>query len=186
MHLRHVPRRRPRPTNLSQGSCHNHPMASHTRVTPQERQAIITALNNGTPYAQIAADTHRGKSTISRIAQEIGHQAGQSNANRAREARSAYSAERRAEQAARCSEEIDNLLDQLHKPWLAFNFGGKDNTFAGKVMPEPSVEAKRAIIQSVRELMRTVLDVDRHDNRADEGGALVDQWLQALTGGEDG
>ncbi len=182
MHLRHVPRRRPRPTNLSQGSCHNHPMASHTRVTPQERQAIITALNNGTPYAQIAADTHRGKSTISRIAQEIGHQAGQTNVSRAHAARSAYSAEHRALQAERISQRIDGLIDRMEGEFLAFSFGGKDNVYNEHTLPEPPVEALRALGQTIRDLTRTVIDIDRHDRKSDEGGALVDQWLRGLIG----
>ena len=151
-------------------------------LTNTERQAIIDALNAGTPYAQIVKTTGRGKSTISRIAKEIGHQAGRSNLARAQESRSAYTAERRAKIAERLTEEAERLLDELRKPWLAYNIGGKDNTFTGKVLPEPSTTAKRELIQAIRDATRTVIDIDRHDNRADEGGAAVDDWLRDMIG----
>lgn len=51
-------------------------------------------------------------------------------------------------------------------------------------MAEPPVEAKRQLVQAAREALRTVLDIDRHDNRNDEGLAAVDAWLRDIAGGE--
>ena len=153
-------------------------------VTDEERHHIEQLLNEGHPYAHIERETGRGRSTISRIAQQIGHEAGHSNLTRAHEARSAYSAERRAKIAARLTEEAEKLLDDLHGQYHAWNFGGRENTFAEEILDEPPVEAKRALIQSAREALRTVIEIDRHDNRADEGLAAVDQWLRSITGSE--
>lgn len=151
-------------------------------ISDNERQRIIQLLNDGHSYATIANQTSRGTSTISRIAQSIGHQAGQTNVARAHEARSAYSAERRAAIAAKATEEAERLLKELHDQHLVFNFGGRDNDYNEHLLAEPPVDAKRAMVQSFRELMRTVLDIDRHDNKADEGLAAVDQWLRDITG----
>lgn len=151
-------------------------------LTNTERQAIIDALNAGTPYAQIVKTTGRGKSTISRIAKEIGHQAGRSNLVRAQESRSAYCAERRAEIAGRLTERVEEIIERMEGEFLVYNFGGSDNTYAEHKLDDPPVEALRAMGQTIRDLLRTVLDIDRHDNRADEGAAAVDQWLREIVG----
>lgn len=153
-------------------------------VTDEECAQIAALLKEGKSYAAITEATGRGRSTISRIAKEIGHVAGQSNAARAREARSAYSAERRAAIAAKATEEAELLLAQLHEPHKVYNFGGRDNTYNEEMHDEPPVDAKRAMVQSFRELMRTVLDIDRHDNKAEDGLAAVDQWLRDITGAD--
>ena len=48
----------------------------------------------------------------------------------------------------------------------------------------PPVDATRAMVQSVRDLVRTVLDIDRHDNRHEDGLSAVDQWLRGIMGDE--
>lgn len=151
-------------------------------LTDTERQAIIDALNAGTPYADIAQTTGRSTSTISRIAQSIGHKAGQTNLVRAREARSAYTAERRAEIAGRLTERVEEIIERMEGEFLVYNFGGSDNTYCEHQLDAPPVDALRAMGQTVRDLLRTVLDIDRHDNRADEGAAAVDQWLREIVG----
>jgi len=40
------------------------------------------------------------------------------------------------------------------------------------------------MVQSVRDLVRTVLDIDRHDNRHEDGLSAVDQWLRGIMGDE--
>jgi transposase len=148
-----------------------------------ERQQIIDLLQQGKSRNDIAAATGRSNGTISRIAASIGHTFGQSNLAHAHEARSAYSAERRARIAERFTEEAEKLLDQLHGGYLVFNFGGRDNTYEEHELLEPPVEAKRQLIQAAREAMRTVLDIDKHDNHNDEDLAAVDAWLRDVFGG---
>lgn len=155
----------------------------HNPVTDDERKRIAQLLTEGHSYRAIAEETGRGRSTIARVAKAIGHRAGQSNLARAHEARSAYSAERRALLAARFTEEAEQLLDQLHQEHRAFSFGGRDNVYTEQLLPEPDIAGKRQLVQAAREAMRTVLDIDRHDNRADERGAAeVDRWLLAMMG----
>lgn len=151
-------------------------------LTDTERERIADLCRQGKTCTAIAREVGRSPDTISRIARQIGHRFGHTNAARAREARSAYSAERRAELAARFTEEAERLLDQMHQPHLAFNFGGKDNDYNERTLPEPPVEAKRMLMQAAREAIRTVLDIDRHDNRADHGASVVDDWLRSVIG----
>lgn len=153
-------------------------------VTDDERAQIIALIESGASCQAVAEQAGRSPDTISRIAKSIGWTFGHTNAARAREARSAYSAEKRAELAARITEEVERLLDDLRKPHLAFNFGGKDNTYEEHQLDEPPVEAKRALMQTIRDGLRTVIDIDRHDNRAEDGLAAVDQWLRGLVGEE--
>lgn len=163
-------------------------------VTDDEREEIIALIRSGLSRSDIVKRTGRGSSTITRIAASIDHdwlsQADartQSSLVRAHNARSAYSAERRAGIAARLTEEAELLLDQLHEPHVAFNFGGKDNDYNEHEMAEPPIESKRALIQATREAMRTVIDISRHDTKADENNAagLVTALVDSLRASVD-
>lgn len=162
-----------------------------TPVTDDERARIIELIESGLSRSEVARQAGRGKSTITRIANEIGWDwlamadaRTQSSLARAHGARSAFSAERRAVIAARMTEECEKLLDQMHGEFLVFNFGGKDNDYNEHLLERPPVESTRAMVQSVRDLLRTVIDIDRHDNKADDGLAAVDQWIRGLIGEE--
>lgn len=165
-------------------------MARHNPVDDTERQAIIELIRTGLSRNQVAKQAGRSTSTITRIGESIGwdwlsavDERTQSSLARAHEARSAFSAERRAMIAARLTAESEELLDGLHGPYLVFNFGGKENDYNEHTLSDPPVEAKRQIVQTVRDAMRTVIDIDRHDNRADEGLAAVDEWLRGMIEG---
>ncbi len=151
-------------------------------LTDDEREHIVALIHQGHSANEIARQTQRSADTVSRIARSIGWRFGHTNLAHAHEARSAYTAERRASIAARLTEEVEQILIDLHRPHLAFNFGGKDNTYEEHLLDEPPVDAKRAMVQSISTLMRTVLDIDRHDNRADSGASAVDDWLRSIVG----
>lgn len=159
---------------------HNDNMAA--KLTDDEKAHILELCRQGETCTQIARITGRSATTISNIAKANGHRFGHTNAARAREARSGYTAERRALQAARLADEIDRLLTDMRSPAKAFNFGGSDNIYNEVVLPEPTNADKRALMQAVRDAMRTVLDIDRHDNKADQGASDVDRYLRDLIG----
>lgn len=154
-------------------------------LTDDERAAIIELIRSGLSYVEVARQTARSTGLVAKIAKEIGWSGDQSRLARvqvANENRSAYSAARRAKIAARLAEEAERLLLEMRQPHLAFNFGGKDNTYEEHQLEEPPVDAKRALMQTVRDALRTVIDIDRHDNRAEEGAAAVDAWLRDMIG----
>jgi hypothetical protein len=148
-------------------------------LTDDQRQEVIDLLPTGKSCNEIARLTGRGTSTVSRIARDVGHEWAQTNTERAREARSGYCAERRAAIAARLVDEANLLLDQLHQPHTAFNFGGKDNTYEEHELEEPPIEGKRALVSATRDAMRTVLDIARLDEKADtgRGRSLLEQLV---------
>lgn len=153
-------------------------------LTDAQRQEVVDLLPSGKSCNEIARITGRGTTTVSRIAASVGHEWGQSNVVRAHEARKAYGAEARATLAARLHDAAGKLIDQLDQPHLVFNFGGRDNTYEEHTLDEPDVASKLNLIRGVREAMRTVLDIDRHDNRAEDGLAAVDAWLRSMLGEE--
>lgn len=149
-------------------------------LTDDERNEIIKLLGQGLSHAAIGAQVGRAASTVGNVARSIGHRSGQTNLARAHEARSAYSAERRAVIAAKLTEAAEKLLEQLHQEHRAYSFGGRDNVYTEQMLPEPDIAGKRQLVQAAREAMRTVLDIDRHDNRAEEGASAVDEWLRGM------
>lgn len=151
-------------------------------ISDDERARIIQLLDDGKSCNVIAREVGRSSSTISNVARSIGHRFGHSNLAHAREVRSAYSKEKRAELAARATEAAERLLADLEREYTVFNFGGKDNTYNERLMDRPPVEAQRQMIQGFRDLMRTVLEVDRHDNRSDDNLSAVDEWLRSIVG----
>lgn len=153
-------------------------------LTDTERAQIRQLIEAGHGCVQIAKTVGRSNDTISRIAKAMGHTFGESNLARAHAARSAYSADRRAALAAKATERAGEMLERMAGRYLVFNFGGRDNTYEEHELAQPPTEAQRALAATFRDLMRTVLDVDRHDN-ADKGvSSAFDDWLQQMTGGQ--
>lgn len=151
-------------------------------LTDAERARIVELCEAGWTCNAIAAEVGRSSNTISRVAREHGHRFGSVQAERAREARSDYGAGRRAEWASKAMGEALDLLEQLHRPHLAFNFGGRDNTYEEHELEEPPVREKRDLVLAAQALMREIREIDKHDNRADDVSA-VDEWLAAMTDG---
>lgn len=152
------------------------------RLPDHEREHIADLIRSGKSCSAVAKDVGRSPDTVSRIAREIGWHFGDTNLAHAHEARSAYSAERRATIAAKATERAQQLLDEFEGEYLVFNFGGKENTYNEHTLPSPPIEARRQMAAAFRDLMRTVLEVDKHDNRNDEGLAAVDAWLRDIVG----
>lgn len=154
-------------------------------VTDDERRRILEHLRTGASCNATAKKFHRSPDTVSRIAKKAGHSFGHTNLARAHEARKAYGAEQRASTAARLHEEADRLLDALHEPHRVWNIGGKDNVYTEHRHPEPDVGAKYTMIRAAREALRTVLDIDRHDNRqgdVDQAAGLIVDLVDGIRG----
>lgn len=142
-------------------------------------------LTAGASRGEIRKATHRGDSTIDKVAKAIGHRSPASQVEHVAEAKAARSA-RAAERRARLQEQFEEraleLLDAMGKPHVAFNFGGKDNTYAEHKMDEPDAGTKRALMQAARDAARTAVEIDRHDNRTDDAASAVDEWLRHMIG----
>lgn len=150
-------------------------------VTPDERARIVELLHEGHTCGHIAKTVHRSNDTISRIAAAEGHRFGESNLARAHEARSAYAAEARGEVASAALERARQLLAEYEATQPVVS-----GTADGPVVVEVKLDARgqKDRAQAASTLMRTVLDIDRHDNAGGRDVSAMDQWLQAMTGGD--
>jgi len=159
-------------------SPNNEPVAKP--LTSDERHTITELIQAGEPLRRIAQPTGRSRGTITGIAKTLGHTFGQSQAREAREARSAYCAEARANAARLAQERLEELLVSFvdERPVVVNSKDGPE-----VVMTRPDARAIRDLASAVHTLQRTGLDIDRHDNRNDEGAAAGEQWLRDITGG---
>jgi hypothetical protein len=158
------------------------------RITDAERRRILDHLATGASCNATAKKFRRSASTVSKIARQAGHDFGEnahSRLARAHVSRKAYGAEARAATLARFHEETDRFLDQLHERHVAFSFGGKDNTYNEHEFDEPDAQTKATLVRAAREAMRTVLDIDRHDNRqgdVEQAAGLIVDLVDGLRG----
>lgn len=83
---------------------------------------------------------------------------------------------RRADLQLKLLEDAERLRQQLFKPAFAFNFGGKENTFESKTIPEPTFADKRNIVQAVTTAVNASIRIDEHDKASG-----VDEQKAALT-----
>lgn len=145
-------------------------------VTPDERARIIELLHEGHTCGHIAKTVHRSNDTISRIAAAEGHRFGESNLARAHEARSSYAAEARGEVASAALERARQLLADFEERQPVVSGSG------AVVRVELDARGQKDRAQAMSTLMRTVLDIDRHDNAGGRDVSAMDQWLAAMTG----
>lgn len=148
-------------------------------LTPEEREAIIAEFATGKSCRQIARKFGRSPSTISKLADEVGHEFGRSNVERAVAIKRRYGAEWRAEMREKLAAEAERLLADIRKPMLVYNFGGRDNTYNEHVIPEPDARAKRDLMQAVAVALRTILEFDKTDATIHDLG-ILDQWFAEI------
>lgn len=123
-----------------------------TRISDEARAAIAESLRKGGTLAAIAREHGVSATfvrTIARDAGIVGSATRTAQTQKAREAVLADLAKRRGVLAEQLIREAERLVASLHEPHVTFNFGGKDNTYAERLLPEPDVKAKQTILVSV-------------------------------------
>lgn len=150
------------------------------RIPDDKREAILADIKSGLPRNEIARKHHRSGSTVTRIAQEAGLESAfdRSETKNATEAAAADNAASRARLAARFLDEAHKALDDLHRPHNVFNFGGKDNTFNERELPEPPTGDKRNLMIIAATAVDKSMALDRHDSGA--GAEQVGSLLGAM------
>lgn len=113
---------------------------------------------------EIARRMHRSGKTISRIATELGLTFDRgAEVQAATEARKADAKARRAALSLALLEDAERLRVQMWQPAKAFNFGGKDNTYAETTLEQPTFADKRNITQAVGVLVERSVRLDEYD-----------------------
>ncbi|MEV4837774.1 winged helix-turn-helix domain-containing protein [Nonomuraea sp. NPDC049486] len=149
-----------------------------------KRTAILDDIRAGEKSArQIARDHGVAQSTVSKLAKDAGitNAFDRSKTKNATEAARADNAALRASTSRRFLEKANQLLDQMDQPHVAFNFGGKDNTYNEKQLDRPPVSDLRNLMTAAAVAVDKHLVIEKHDNSG-ESHAAVDQWLEEMTG----
>lgn len=137
---------------------------SGTKLTDAERQQIADLCLAGKSCSEIAAIVGRSKSTISTLAKAVGHTFGQTNLANAVKARSAYSAEHRANLATLALERAITILATFDAQQVHVDSTGR------KQMVPLDARGQKDRAQAIQLLNRTVLDIARQDEKpATEG-----------------
>lgn len=156
------------------------------RISDEQKDRIIHDLlgTRNKPegaFRQIAARHGVSDWSVRKIAKEIGLNTEISSRERTRNATRALVADgaaRRQALAERLLDEAQKALDSMHRPCVAYNFGGKDNTFNEHEIREPSFADKRNLMI----IAATALDkhkmLDQYDSNESLANA-VDEWLRS-------
>lgn len=157
-------------------------MAAKNPLTEDERETIATMLRGGSSYGQIVKATGRSTGSISRVAKDIGHHASQSSAARtrvARQARTAYSAEVRADHASKAQARIGDLLGTFHNE---VTVAVSTPRGAEVITMKPTARDYRDRASAIQTLQRMVLDVMKADTQAEESPhtSLLVQFVSDL------
>lgn len=153
-------------------------------LTDSERARIRELHAQGMSARAIGRAIGRSQGAVSKNAAAMGLSFDRAQTKAATGAKVADSAARRAETSRRFLDKANKLLDQMDRPHIAYNFGGKDNTYEEHQFDRPPVDALRTLMQAAAQAFDKHLAQDRHD--ADAGNLNeVDRWLAAMLG-EDG
>lgn len=151
--------------------------------TRDELDRLTELHGQGMSCRQIATELGRGASAVSRHARDLGLTFDTARTAQATERRVIDSRAKRAILEGRFLDEAGALLDQLHKPHLVYNFGGKDNTYEEHQLDEPDVSAKRALIQAAGTAVDKAIklaETDKAASEADAGKSMVGALFAAF------
>ncbi len=150
-------------------------------VTPDDLEKLRQLHTQGLTLTAIAKQLGFAKKTISVHAARIGLRFDRAQTRNATRARSVDLTVRRQELAERMIEEAHWFLDQLHQPFKAYNFGGKDNIYREVQLDHPPVDAQRQIMTSAAIAFDKASKIVDKDTMVGDTNA-VDEWLDFAMG----
>ncbi|WP_293785020.1 helix-turn-helix domain-containing protein [uncultured Aeromicrobium sp.] len=117
-------------------------------ISDETRERILALHAEGRTRNDIARDVGVSGSTVTKVVKAAGRSFDRAATKAATEARKVDLAERRARLRAKYLQRAEELLDQMDKPHLVFNFGGKDNTYEERTLDRPPVKDIRDLMQA--------------------------------------
>ncbi|KMS70689.1 hypothetical protein ACZ91_65355 [Streptomyces regensis] len=118
----------------------------HPRVTDADYRAVAELHAQGLGRNEIARQIGRAQRTVSVIAAELNLTFDVTMTEDATRARVAQLAEKRTILADALMDDALRLTAQLWEPAVVFSFGGRDNEYAERDVPEPPAADKRALM----------------------------------------
>jgi hypothetical protein len=160
-------------------------MPDRRPVTDHDRDQVRALHAQGLSRNEIARQIQRSGKTVSRLASEQGLTFERGEEIRAAtEARKVDARARRAALALALLDDAERMRRQLFAPHLAFNFGGKDNTYEEHPLPEPPPRDKRDLMQAIGTAIDRSVKLDEYDSGANLGQvvSLLETIGRGLTG----
>jgi hypothetical protein len=155
----------------------------HGPLTDAEKARISELYEAGKSCRAIATDTGRSPSTVAAYARKMGLTFNTERTANATAAKQASNREKRATLESRFLDEAAKLLDQLSEPVLAYNFGGKDNTYEEHQLPEPDIKGKKDLIQAAGTAVDKAIklaEADKAGAGAEAGKSMVGALFHAF------
>ncbi|MEE4598234.1 helix-turn-helix domain-containing protein [Streptomyces sp. DSM 41524] len=150
-------------------------------VTEETDEEVRQLHAEGLSRNEIARRLQRSGRTVSVIAQRLGLSFDRAATEEATRARMADLAERRAILAEALQDDAERLTEQMWEPAKIYNFGGKDNTYEDRDVPEPPADAKRALMATAAQAIDRSLKLVPPETDQ-QGLAAVDAWLRGMMG----
>jgi len=146
--------------------------------TDEEREAVRTRHAAGMSRNAISRETGIHMRKVSALAAQQGLTFRRAaHVKEAVEAKKVDAAARRAAIALALLDDAERMRQQLFAPMIAFNFGGRDNTYEEHPIPEPTARDKRDLAGAVTGLLTTAMRLDEYDRdtgATDERSVLGD------------
>lgn len=158
-------------------------MTTPRPVTSADYDRVKELHAQGLSRNAIGKTMGRSGRTVSRIADELGLRFERDRTRAATEAKKADAAARRARLQVEALDGAQRLMGQMFAPTKIYNFGGRDNEYNERDVNEPPFRDKRDIATALKALADTALKLAEYDRATDAGGADIDRWLDAMTGG---
>ena len=153
-------------------------------LAPELREAIIEDIRAGKSRNQTARDHDVSAGTVTNIAKTVSDHAFDRSATKsATEAAVADNAAWRAATSRRFLAKCNDVLDQMDRPFVAYSFGGRDNTYNEHPFDRPTVDAMRTMMTTAAVAFDKHLVQAKHDATGAEGASSVDTWLTAMIEG---
>lgn len=151
-------------------------------VTDADRRRVAELHARGMSRNAIARELGRSPRTVSVIAAEAGLSFSREATEDATRARMADLAELRAQLAHELTVDALRLTAQMWQPTTVYAFGGRENTYAEKLLPEAPAADKRALMAAATaaaaESRRLV--PPEGDGSPDEVGSLLGAMMAGL------
>lgn len=150
--------------------------------TDLERERVAELHARGFSRNAICADLARSCEFVSKLAADAGLTFDRSLTEAATRARKADLAARRADLAALLQEDAERLRAQMWTPTKVFNFGGKDNTFEEREVPQPPHADQLKLVQAVKLAADQSMRLDEFDSGrgADAARSLLGALAKGL------
>ncbi|VXB82423.1 helix-turn-helix domain-containing protein [Aeromicrobium sp. 9AM] len=143
-------------------------------ISDTDRALILKLHGEGKSRNDIARETGRAAATVTKTVHAAGLTFDRSKTEAATAAKKADAAALRAQLELDYLEDAQRLRRQLWEPCIAFNFGGKDNTYNSTELDEPIFADKLKIMQASTSAANASLRIEAARN---DGGTAAARSL---------